>query len=78
MEREDPKPLGDNGINSLLGMQKRLKDKMTSKIASLKESLQCSNKESFSKKLWLSERVTGVHFPEIQFESAVLLSFVLP
>lgn len=58
MKGEDPKPLRDNGMNSLLGMQKRLKDKMTPKIASLKESLQYTNKEIFSEKLWLSEQVT--------------------
>ena len=45
LKREDSKPLRDNGMHSLIDMQKLLKDKMTSKNS--------SKKDPYSKKISL-------------------------
>ena len=45
-------------MHSLIGMQKLLEDKMTPKIASLKETLRHANKKKKSLvKLWPSEQI---------------------
>lgn len=58
LKKADPKSLRDNGMHPFFGMQKRLKDKMTSKTA-LKGSLQHANKSISLKKkiLWPPEQV---------------------
>ena len=56
-KRENPKLLRDNGMHSLTGLQKLLKDKMTTKVSSVKEFLQNAPEISCKRRLCPSKQV---------------------
>ena len=56
-KRENPKLLRDNGMHSLTGLQKLLKDKMTTKVSSVKEFLQNAPETSCKRRLCPSKQI---------------------